>query len=120
MSVARSRLLVALLLPATAAVAQEEPQLFNAFAIVVASGTIVKAGEKQVMVIGTLKGPMFVETDEGPVDAGSVVCGASIRSTRVPRAIPAAAPAAFRRRTAPPPGANGNAPATSWSVAAAR
>ena len=69
----------ALILPAPAVLAQEEPQLFNAFAIAVASGTIFKAGEKQVMVIGTLKGPMFIETDEGPVDAGSVVCGASIR-----------------------------------------
>jgi hypothetical protein len=69
----------ALVLPATAVLAQDEPQVFNAFAVAVASGTIVKAGEKQVMVIGTLKGPMFVETDEGPVDAGSVVCGASLR-----------------------------------------
>ena len=69
----------ALLLPVTATRAQEEPQVFNAFAVAVASGTIIKSGEKQVMVIGTLKGPMFVETDEGPVDAGSAVCGASLR-----------------------------------------
>jgi hypothetical protein len=69
----------AFLLPAAAALAQDEPQVFNAFAVAVASGTIVKSGEKQVLVIGTLKGPMFIETDEGPVDAGSVVCGASIR-----------------------------------------
>jgi hypothetical protein len=72
-------LALAFLLPAAAALAQDEPQVFNAFAVAVASGTIIKSGEKQVMVIGTLKGPMFVETDEGPVDAGSVVCGASIR-----------------------------------------
>lgn len=71
--------LLALVLPAAAALAQEGPQVFNAFAVAVAGGTIVKAGEKQVMVIGTLRGPMFVETDEGPVDAGSVVCGATIR-----------------------------------------
>lgn len=64
---------------AAPALAHDEPQVFNAFAIAVASGTIVKSGEKQLMVIGTLKGPMFVETDEGPVDAGSVVCGASVR-----------------------------------------
>jgi hypothetical protein len=69
-----------LLVPLGAARAQEdEPQVFNAFAVAVASGTIIKAGEKQVMVIGTVKGPMFVETDEGPVEAGSVVCGASVR-----------------------------------------
>ena len=47
-------LLSALLLPAAASFAQEEPQVFNAFAVAVASGTIVKSGEKQVMVIGTL------------------------------------------------------------------
>jgi hypothetical protein len=70
----------ALLLPLGAAQAQEdEPQLFNAFAVAVANGTIIKSGEKQVMVIGTVKGPMFVETDEGPVEGGSVVCGASVR-----------------------------------------
>jgi len=72
-------LALALVLPAAAGVAQQEPQVFNAFAVAVASGTIVKSGEKQVMVVGTLKGPMFVETDDGPVDAGSVVCGASLR-----------------------------------------
>lgn len=72
-------LLSALLLPAAACFAQDEPQVFNSFAVAVASGTIVKSGDKQVMVIGTLKGPMFIETDEGPVDAGSVVCGATIR-----------------------------------------
>ena len=72
-------LLSTLLLPAAGALAQDEPQAFNAFALAVASGTILKAGDKQLMVIGTLKGPMFVETDEGPVDAGAVVCGASIR-----------------------------------------
>src|SRR5690349_1693938 len=72
-------LLSALLLPAGGALAQDEPQVFNAFAVAVASGTILKAGDKQLMVIGTLKGPMFVETDEGPVDAGSVVCGAAVK-----------------------------------------
>jgi hypothetical protein len=72
-------LLSTLLLPAGGALAQDEPQVFNAFAIAVASGTILKAGDKQLMVIGTLKGPMFVETDEGPVDAGSVVCGAAVK-----------------------------------------
>ena len=69
----------ALLLPLGAARAQDEPQVFNAFAVAVANGTILKAGARELMVIGTLKGPMFIETDEGPVDAGSVVCGASVK-----------------------------------------
>ena len=59
-------LAVVVLPPATAAFAQDEPQLFNAFAIAVASGTIVKSGEKQVMVIGTLEcGGLFSMQVEG-------------------------------------------------------
>lgn len=77
----RALFLSALLGPvlATAVQAQDEPQVFNAFAIAVANGTIVKAAEKELMVVGTIAGPLFVETDEGPVDSGKVVCAASVR-----------------------------------------
>jgi hypothetical protein len=77
----RALFLSALLGPvlATAVQAQDEPQVFNAFAIAVANGTIVKAAEKELMVVGTIAGPLFVETDEGPVDSGQVVCAASVR-----------------------------------------
>lgn len=68
----------AFLLPA-AALAQDEPQLFNAFAIAVANGTIVRSAEKQVTIVGTVMGPMFIETEEGPVDAGRVTCSAMVR-----------------------------------------
>lgn len=77
----RALILLALVSPvlATAVQAQDEPQVFNAFAIAVANGTIVKAAEKELMVVGTIVGPLFVETDEGPVDSGKVVCAASVR-----------------------------------------
>ncbi|CAN5904162.1 hypothetical protein BH11PSE3_BH11PSE3_17140 [soil metagenome] len=59
--------------------AQDEPQAFNAFAVVVANGTIVRAAEKQLMVVATLAGPFFIETDEGPIQSGRVACAASTR-----------------------------------------
>lgn len=62
------------------AFAQDEVQTFNAFATVVANGTIVRAAEKQAMVVGTLTGPFFIETDEGPQQAGRVTCAVSARA----------------------------------------
>jgi len=64
---------------ATAASAQDETQSFNAFALAVANGTIVRAAEKTLVVAGTLAGPFFIETDEGPVPSGRVTCAASVR-----------------------------------------
>lgn len=74
-------LAVALTLLATAApaMAQSEPQVFNAFAVATAKGSIVRSGEKQAMIVATLTGPMYVETDEGPVEAGGVSCAASLQ-----------------------------------------
>jgi hypothetical protein len=67
------------LLGVAPALAQDEVQTFNAFAVVAANGAIVRAAEKQVMVVGTLVGPFFVETDEGPIPSGRVTCSASVR-----------------------------------------
>lgn len=64
---------------ATAALAQDEPQAFNAFAVSTAQGTIVPSGDKQATMVGTVKGLLFVETAEGPVEAGTVSCAASLR-----------------------------------------
>jgi hypothetical protein len=69
---------LALLAAPTVARAQDEPQVFDAFAIAVATGTIIKSGDKQATVVGTLKGPTFIETGEGPLEGGSVVCGATL------------------------------------------
>lgn len=65
-----------------AARAQDEAQVFNAFSVAVANGSIVRMAEKQVMVVGTVKGPMFIETDEGPMPAGTMACAASLRIDR--------------------------------------
>ena len=69
----------AVLSATTPAFAQDEVQTFNAFALAVANGTIVRAAEKQLGVAGTLAGPFFIETDEGPVPSGRVTCAASVR-----------------------------------------
>jgi hypothetical protein len=65
--------------------AQDEPEAFNAFAVAAANGTIVRAGEKQLMVVATLSGPFFIETGEGPVHAGRVTCAVSTRIDQASR-----------------------------------
>lgn len=67
------------------ALAQDEPQPFSAFAVVAANGTIVRAAEKQLMVVGTLAGPFFVDTDEGPIHSGRVSCAASMKVDQATR-----------------------------------
>ena len=74
----------AVLSATTPAFAQDEVQTFNAFALAVANGTIVRAAEKQLVVAGTLAGPFFIETDEGPVPSGRVTCAASVRFDQAP------------------------------------
>ena len=73
------------LLAAAPAVAQDDIQNFNAFAVVLANGTIVRAGEKQLVVAATLAGPLFVETDEGPQQAGRVGCALSSKIDQASR-----------------------------------
>lgn len=73
---------LAVLLFASSAAAQDEPQVFNAFAVATAQGTLTPAGNKQALLVASVKGPMFVETDEGPVAAGTVSCSASLRVDR--------------------------------------
>ena len=65
--------------------AQDGPQSFNAFAVVAANGTTVRAAEKQFMVVATLTGPFFIETDEGPIQSGRVSCAASVKLDQVNR-----------------------------------
>ncbi len=80
---------------ATPAPAQDEAQTFNAFATVVGNGTIVRAAEKQSMVVGTLAGPFFIETDEGPQQAGHVTCAVSARADQATLRITANSACSF-------------------------
>lgn len=67
------------------AFAQDDVQTFNAFAVVNANGTIVRSAEKQVVVAASLAGPLFIETDEGPQQAGRVSCALSSKIDQASR-----------------------------------
>lgn len=67
------------ILPSGGALAQDETVAVNAFAVVQGSGSAAKLGEKGAMMIGNFDGPFFVETDDGPIQAGRVVCLASVK-----------------------------------------
>lgn len=87
---------VALVLAAALpAAAQDDVQTFNAFAVVTANGTIVRSAEKQVMVVATLAGPFFVETDEGPQQGGRVSCATSARIDQATRKTSASGACTF-------------------------
>jgi hypothetical protein len=92
-----NRLLLGALCAAAAgpAFAQDNVQTFNAFAVVTANGTIVRAGEKQLYVSATMTGPMFIETDEGPQQAGSVGCALSSKIDQASRKTSASGACTF-------------------------
>lgn len=62
---------------ASAALAQDKTGI-DAFAVWRGQGSMVKTGEQIATLIGVLEGPVFVETTEGPVPAGTIVCPATM------------------------------------------
>lgn len=70
------------LLSAMPAAAEDDVQTFNAFSVAVANGSIMRSGDKQISVVGTIAGPFFVESDEGPLAAGHVTCVATVKVDR--------------------------------------
>jgi hypothetical protein len=58
--------------------AQDEPQSFNAFAVVKADGSILRSAEKQATIVAALTGTFFIETDEGPVPGGQIACSGMV------------------------------------------
>jgi len=67
----------ALLAWASPALAQDKPGI-DAFAVWQGQGAMVKTGEQSATLVGVLEGPMFIETSEGPVNAGTIVCPATV------------------------------------------
>lgn len=59
--------------PAAPAAAEEE-RTVDAFAVCQASGQAYRTGEATAVFVGALRGPIFVETDEGPIQAGEIIC----------------------------------------------
>ncbi len=46
----------------------------RAFATFEADGSIVRTGPAEATLVGTVAGPVYVETDQGPVGAGNMAC----------------------------------------------
>jgi hypothetical protein len=70
---------LAFLATAGAAVAQNETVTFNGFAVVQGNGSAAKLDGKNAMMVANFDGAFFVETDDGPVQAGRVVCLGSVK-----------------------------------------
>ena len=60
------------------AFAQDEPQPFNAFAVVKLDGSALRSAEKQATIVATMTGALFIETDEGPVAGGQIACSGMV------------------------------------------
>jgi len=52
----------------------QEAQTVNAFSVWQGKGAIVQTGAMQVSVTGAFAGPFFFETEEGPIEAGTIAC----------------------------------------------
>jgi hypothetical protein len=58
----------------TTAASAAETATFNAFSVWQGSARIVQTGATRGTVVGVVRGPMYVETDEGPTRTGGIVC----------------------------------------------
>lgn len=56
----------------------EEPHIINAFSVWQGQGHVVQTGPQKAAVVGAFGGAVYVETSEGPVEAGTIVCPAVI------------------------------------------
>jgi len=74
-STIRAALLAASALAALPASAAEEHTI-KAFSSWTGQGQIFQTGPEQATFVGALAGPVFVETEKGPVQAGDMICPA--------------------------------------------
>ena len=56
----------------------EESQIINAFSVWEGQGHVVQTGPQKAAVVGAFGGAVYVETSEGPVEAGTIACPAII------------------------------------------
>lgn len=66
------------LLAATIAPAQAEEQSVKAFSVWQVDGSVVQTGAKSATFTGVLGGAVYVETEHGPVLAGTMSCPAAV------------------------------------------
>jgi hypothetical protein len=65
--------LMALSLIASSATAEDEPPI-KAFSAWTARGQIYDTGEKRKTFVGSFEGIVYVDQDQGPIDAGYMIC----------------------------------------------
>jgi|KBSSwiStaDraftv2_1062776.scaffolds.fasta_scaffold154595_3 hypothetical protein len=58
--------------------ADDEPESINAFAVWTAEAAVARTADKKAVLSSALTGTLFVETSEGPVDTGHIVCPAMV------------------------------------------
>jgi hypothetical protein len=71
--------ILALLAGAPRAAASGEEESITAFATWVGQGGTFRTGTKDLTFVGSLIGPVYVETDKGPVFSGRMVCPAIVK-----------------------------------------
>jgi hypothetical protein len=70
----RTGLLSLAALAIAAAASAEDVPTINAFAMWQGQGQIIETGTSRIALIGAFGGPLFVETSEGPAEAGTITC----------------------------------------------
>lgn len=68
----------AVLLGVGALTASAAEQTVTAFSVWQVEGTLVQTGEKQGTFTGVFAGPVYVETERGPILAGAISCPATV------------------------------------------
>jgi hypothetical protein len=59
-----------------------EPQTVKAFSVVEVAADALPTGTDSMRVLGTLKGPVFIDSGHGPVDAGNMTCIANMETDK--------------------------------------
>ena len=78
------RIAVAVLLLLSAGIAAaDETRSVSAFSTVESQGNIIPSANGGYRVISTISGPFFVDTGEGPMDAGDMTCIGDLRGDTV-------------------------------------
>jgi hypothetical protein len=58
-------------MPAAHAAEEQTIKVFSAFR---AQGQFMKTGDHEATFIGMIAGPVYIDTDQGPVDGGTISC----------------------------------------------
>lgn len=63
---------------ASLAQAEDAPKI-SAFSTIQSHGSIIPAGDGGYRIVGTVTGPFFIDSGQGPIDAGDLTCVADLK-----------------------------------------